>query len=406
MRILLIASLFRPYVRGGAEVVMHSIADELKKTHEVIVLTTRTWNGFRSLLPQKSVEDGISVYRYYPCNIFSFATIEDGKPIFIRCIWHLFAFLNFHSYLVARAVIAKEKPDRIFTHNLTGIGFLVPAAIRHACVAWTHTVHDVQLAIPGGVLLASKQSSRRAFVDRISSALTRAFMGSPAHVVFPSQFLFDFYNDRKFFIRSKKYLFPNPVPDIALFSRAEYEEALHSRLASRARGEIVCIYLGLLKAHKGLLDLVAAFARLEEQGARLIIGGTGPLHATLDQAAQNDSRITLLGYVTRADIRSLYTQGHVTVVPSLLCENSPMVIQESFAAGIPVIAARSGGAAERIREGENGFSYPPGDVTLLAHALDRVVKLTNKQYETMSMRAFQTVQEDTAERYCKKLVTL
>lgn len=404
MRILIIASLFRPYTRGGAEIVAQTIADELKKTHEVTIVTTRTWDGFRSFIPHKNREDGLSVYRFYPCNFFSFASIEDGKPFYIRLLWHAFAILNVHSYVALRFVIAKEQPDCIYTHNLTGIGFLVPAAIRHSRAAWVHTVHDVQLAIPSGVLMAKKELSSRGFVDRSYSALLRACMGSPAGVIYPSEFLRTFYDRRGFFPKSKKYFLSNPIPDTVRFTREEYQDALHARLISHVNGETVFTYVGLLKAHKGLPDLLLAFSRLKDTGARLIIAGIGPLYDSLAHMAQRDNRISLMGHVSREEMRELYRRSHIAVVPSLLCENAPMVIQESFAAGIPIIAARSGGAAERIHEAENGFPYPPGDVDLLAHALDRAARLTNKQYETMSMRAYQTIQDDTVDLYCKKLI--
>ncbi|MBI4250462.1 glycosyltransferase [Candidatus Uhrbacteria bacterium] len=404
MRILIIASLFRPYSRGGAEIVVQTVADQLKKNHEVLVLTTQAWNGFRSLLPSKWNEDGLIVYRFYPCNIFSFASIEDGKPFLIRLVWHLFALLNLHSYAVVRSVIATEKPDRIYTHNLTGIGFMVPAAVRHARVPWIHTVHDVHLAVPSGVLMAGKKSSRPGIVEWVYSAVTRACMAAPAVVVFSSRFLLDFYERRGFFSKSKKILLPNPTPESVRFRYEEYEDALHARLSSRSSEGTVFLYVGLLKVQKGLFDLLTAFSRLKDANARLIIAGTGPLQAALEKAALQDTRITFAGHMTHNEVRQLYIRSHITVVPSLLCENSPMVIQESFAAGIPVIAARSGGAAERIREGENGFAYAPGDSVLLAHALDRSCKLTNKQYETMSARAYQTVQEDSSEQYCERLL--
>jgi glycosyltransferase involved in cell wall biosynthesis len=42
-----------------------------------------------------------------------------------------------------------------------------------------------------------------------------------------------------------------------------------------------------------------------------------------------------------------------------------------MAAGLPVVAARSGGPAEYIRDGENGLLHTPGDVEGLAAAMRR-----------------------------------
>jgi glycosyltransferase involved in cell wall biosynthesis len=43
-----------------------------------------------------------------------------------------------------------------------------------------------------------------------------------------------------------------------------------------------------------------------------------------------------------------------------------------MAAGKPVVASRSGGMAELIEDGEDGFYVAPGDVDGLADTLDRL----------------------------------
>ena len=45
------------------------------------------------------------------------------------------------------------------------------------------------------------------------------------------------------------------------------------------------------------------------------------------------------------------------VVPSIWWENSPMVIQEAFANGKPVICAGIGGMAEKVRDGVDGLHF-------------------------------------------------
>jgi glycosyltransferase involved in cell wall biosynthesis len=48
------------------------------------------------------------------------------------------------------------------------------------------------------------------------------------------------------------------------------------------------------------------------------------------------------------------------VVPSIWWENSPMVIQEAFVCGRPVIASDIGGMAEKVQDGVNGISVLAG----------------------------------------------
>jgi glycosyltransferase involved in cell wall biosynthesis len=61
------------------------------------------------------------------------------------------------------------------------------------------------------------------------------------------------------------------------------------------------------------------------------------------------------------------------VVPSVWWENSPLVIQEAFAAGRPVICSDVGGMAEKVEGGVNGLHFRVGDPESLAATIRRAV---------------------------------
>jgi glycosyltransferase involved in cell wall biosynthesis len=61
------------------------------------------------------------------------------------------------------------------------------------------------------------------------------------------------------------------------------------------------------------------------------------------------------------------------VVPSVWWENSPLVIQEAFAAGRPVICSDIGGMAEKVTDGVNGLHFRAGDPDDLAATIHRAV---------------------------------
>ena len=61
------------------------------------------------------------------------------------------------------------------------------------------------------------------------------------------------------------------------------------------------------------------------------------------------------------------------VVPSIWWENSPLVIQEAFAFGRPVICSDIGGMAEKVDDGVNGLHFRARDVESLATAIERAV---------------------------------
>jgi len=62
------------------------------------------------------------------------------------------------------------------------------------------------------------------------------------------------------------------------------------------------------------------------------------------------------------------------VVPSIWWENSPLVIQEAFAAGRPVICSDVGGMAEKVADGVNGLHFRVGDSESLAATIRRAVE--------------------------------
>ena len=53
-----------------------------------------------------------------------------------------------------------------------------------------------------------------------------------------------------------------------------------------------------------------------------------------------------------------------------------LVVNEAMAAGLPVVVSDAAGcSADLVREGENGFTYPCGDVHVLAERLASVAML-------------------------------
>lgn len=66
------------------------------------------------------------------------------------------------------------------------------------------------------------------------------------------------------------------------------------------------------------------------------------------------------------------------VVPSVWWENSPMVIQEAFTFGRPLVASNIGGMAEKIRDGVNGVHVPVGNARAWADTLHRLSSTTDE----------------------------
>lgn len=133
------------------------------------------------------------------------------------------------------------------------------------------------------------------------------------------------------------------------------------------------LFAGGLFARKGISLLLAAFRRLETADVHLQVYGSGPLQAMVQQVAQADRRITYGGVYQLAQLNELLCQVDVVVLPSIWCENLPLVMLEAQACGVPTLVAKIGGLAECVTDGVNGFTFRMGDVDDLQVKLQRII---------------------------------
>src|SRR4030095_10560172 len=69
---------------------------------------------------------------------------------------------------------------------------------------------------------------------------------------------------------------------------------------------------------------------------------------------------------------------NVLVLPSAIdpdggMDNLPTVIMEAMATGLPVISTAIGGIPEMVIHDETGFLVEPGNATVLANAIERMI---------------------------------
>ncbi|QLG60427.1 glycosyltransferase family 4 protein [Halorarum salinum] len=132
-------------------------------------------------------------------------------------------------------------------------------------------------------------------------------------------------------------------------------------------------YAGRITPEKGVHLLVEAFDELDGDATLDVFGrfasGEDPYHADLAEAA--GERVRFRGFYD--DPAAPYRAMDVLVLPSIWYENSPLVIQEARAAGLPVVTADVGGMAELVTDGVDGLTFPVGDAAALAGALSGLV---------------------------------
>ena len=89
-------------------------------------------------------------------------------------------------------------------------------------------------------------------------------------------------------------------------------------------------------------------------------------------AAAGDPRIVFAGPYGEERASDVFAGMDALVVPSTWYENTPFVVLEAFAAGVPVIASDLGGLSEVVRDGGNGLLFRAGDASALRAAIERL----------------------------------
>ena len=92
---------------------------------------------------------------------------------------------------------------------------------------------------------------------------------------------------------------------------------------------------------------------------------------TSSRALEREGIVVWRGPYKRNELAARMASIDWVVVPSIWWENSPMVIQEAFVYGRPVLASNIGGMAEKVKDGINGFTVKVGDSADWQKALSR-----------------------------------
>lgn len=134
-------------------------------------------------------------------------------------------------------------------------------------------------------------------------------------------------------------------------------------------------FLGSLAWQKGVHVLVEAFNRLGDDASLTIYGSerSFPDYVAQVKTAVRHPNIRFAGLLEPSAVGTALRQIDCLVVPSLWYENSPLVIQEAYSVGVPVVASRLGALAEKVEDGRSGRLFEAGDVDALAAVLQELV---------------------------------
>ena len=137
------------------------------------------------------------------------------------------------------------------------------------------------------------------------------------------------------------------------------------------------LFIGRLTEIKGLDLLLTAMKGMKD--VRLIVAGEGDARPALERLARELSvNATFVGQVGAWEKAQLLSSSDAFVIPSRVLadgrtEGTPVVCLEALAGGCVVVAAKAGGIADVIVDGQNGLLFEPGDHQMLREKLTRAL---------------------------------
>lgn len=137
-------------------------------------------------------------------------------------------------------------------------------------------------------------------------------------------------------------------------------------------------FVGRLIRSKGVETLVAAHAQLRDRGVALDLALYGAPDANNPDAVTSETLaawtaqpgLSWHGHVN--DVRNVWREADIAVIPTLGGEGVPRAMLEAAACGRPIVASDVSGCNHFVRQGVEGALVPAGDAQALAAALERL----------------------------------
>lgn len=388
MRVALVVHKYPPASVGGTEIYTQNLARELSaQGHRVSVF----YRGHGATTGQMQVnweqQDGVRL-----CKVLRAYDPETASPV----AQFLDTFMNADVEQAFGTFLDEARPDVVHFQHVALLSYRLIGRAKDAGLPVLLTLHDYwfqcsvsQLVWPDAqvcrgkalglncarcVLAARVHPSLLPFLRPLAApllqardALVKAAALRADKLISPSQFLIQRYLEVGF--PSERTVHLENGIDVERIRRYPRQPS--------SDGRVRFAFLGSLAWQKGVHVLVKAFQGIPAGEATLRIYGSPtvfPDYAERLRKMADPDNTSFEGLVPNEEVGRVLADADVVVVPSLWYENSPVVIQEASAAGVPVIASQIGALAEKVRHGENGLLFPPGETEALRKLLDSLIE--------------------------------
>jgi glycosyltransferase involved in cell wall biosynthesis len=292
-------------------------------------------------------------------------------------------------------------------HEVTLLCSGWPGCEREEVVEGVHIVrrgnrYNFNLVVPFHLRSLARQSHYDLLIEDINKIpfYTPLYLKMPRLVVIPHLFATTVFHEINFILGAYIYVAERPLVSVYRGSRFNVisestADDIAARGIPRERLSIIhcgidrsvycpdptvskyeqptILYLGRIKKYKSIQHVILALKKVRASlsDARLMVVGTGDYLESLRKLTQSLDLIDAVefpGFVSRKEKVERMRRAHVAVLPSLK-EGWGLTNIEANACGTAVVAARTPGLRDSVKEGVSGFLYEYGDVDDLAGKL-------------------------------------
>ncbi len=155
----------------------------------------------------------------------------------------------------------------------------------------------------------------------------------------------------------------------------------------------VILFCGRLSKEKDPFALLEAYRRVKNRNKTLIFVGDGELNNPLKDyvAEHNLESVHFFGFQGRREIAKFYAVSDALVLPSHR-ETWGIVVNEALCFRLPVIVSDQVGAGrDLVRDGQNGYRFPAGDVEMLAERINQLMDLPEDKRTLMGIMSLKMI---------------
>lgn len=323
MRILILTTRYFPHI-GGVETVVDNLANEfVKSDNEVAILTSKVSNSLVDVENKLEVVNRIKIKRIW------MAIPRSISGFLIFPIRFILSLIKINKFL------------KQFTPEVVNVHFLDDIAIYTWCLSLMNKNLPIIVNIHGNDLhIFNKKWAYKYFIKSILNnckkiIVNSSYMKNEVLAVFPN-------------LEQKLEVIPNGL-NIDKIREIEPKSYFDKDYI---------FFVGRFVYKKGIDILIKAFAKANILDLNLLVEGHGETYDEITRLATNlnlqDKIVFTKGNLTNEE-KIAYMKGSIFGVMPSRVEPFGIVALEFMAAGVPLIASRTGGLEDILRNGSGLF---------------------------------------------------